>query len=142
MVVRLSELLDRIRPAGAPGAPTDTEPQRELAASEETASLTRAIAELEAEADEIVADARARADSIRVDGERAARRVRSELAERVAIATAEAADEAASATTDLAASITSDSDAQVEELWATADPDRLAADIVDLIWRSVAERAS
>ena len=54
MVLTLRELLERIRPAGTPGAPSegDRQRQREDRAAE-VADITTVLAEFEAEADAI-----------------------------------------------------------------------------------------
>lgn len=142
MAIRLSELLDRIRPAGAPGAPTDAEPQRELAAAEESARLVRLLERLDAEADDLVAEAARSADAIRAEGERAASVLRAELADRVAVATAMASSELDHAADDRVVSVTAAARAEIERLRESADLDRVAARVVDVIWRAVEEARS
>ena len=92
MVLRLSELLERIRPAGAPGAPTEGELQRRHDhRAGEIASITAILASYEAEADALVASAQAEADHLRSEGQRRAHELRRELSDRVAVAEAGAA---------------------------------------------------
>lgn len=139
MAIRLSELLDRIRPAGAPGAPTDAEPRRDLAASEETAHLVRLLEGFEAEADELVAQATRDADEIRAEGERTAGVLRAELPERVAAASAEIVGAVEHDETASVATVTEQADAQVAALRRGADLDRVAAQVVDVIWSAIEE---
>ncbi len=139
MAVRLSELLDRIRPAGAPGAPTDAEPRRELAASEETARLVRLLERLEADADELIADADRRAEAIRAEGRRAADAIRAERAERIAVTGAAAAEHRERDTAAAVAAIEADTGARVLALRDGVDLDEVADRVVDTIWRSLEE---
>jgi vacuolar-type H+-ATPase subunit H len=88
-VSRLTELLERIRPAGVPGAAAEGQPPVDRAAADELAALTGVLAELEAQADEVVARGRRRAERLRVDADRREERIRGEQPERVAVARAE-----------------------------------------------------
>ncbi len=91
MPLRLSELLERIRPAGAPGAPSEGEQQR--AASDRTrevADIADVLARFEEEADAVVADAAARADKIRRDAEAEVRQLRGAVPDRIAAVEASA----------------------------------------------------
>ena len=90
MPLRLADLLDRIRPAGAPGALATGIARDELAADEELATLRRVLRSLEAAATEEIARAEREADRVLAEAERVARQRRAELADRVA--TAEATD--------------------------------------------------
>ncbi len=139
MPIRLSELLDRIRPAGAPGAPSDAEPQRELAATEETSSVAALLHRLESEADEVIASAQEDADRIRADAERRAAELRSEVPDRVAVARADVSDAVEHDVTASVASIAADAQARVTDLRARADLDGAVAAVVDLIWRETEE---
>lgn len=140
MVLQLSELLERIRPTGAPGAPTEGEGQRrrERRASE-VAAVTSILSSFEAEADALVAAARAQAEQVRAEGERRAQGVRVTLPERLAVAEAGEAhaheerdrvemgqfrDEAAQA---------------VDRLHERADAEipRLVDEVMQLIWSQV-----
>ncbi len=92
MVLRLSELLERIRPAGTPGAPTEGELQhRDDRRAGEIESITAILSSFETEADAIIATARNEADQLRSRGRSRARDAASGLPDRMAIAEAEAA---------------------------------------------------
>jgi hypothetical protein len=87
MVFRLVDLLDRIRPAGAPGALVEEGTLRsEQAVELEVAELRRRLLEIDAEAAELVDAARRDAAEIVAEGARVARQRRAELADRVAVA--------------------------------------------------------
>lgn len=88
-MLRLSELLERIRPAGSPGAAAESDEQhRHDVLAAELSDLVLALAEFEREAEQIVHAARDEAEQIRSDGERRADRIRAGLADRVAVARA------------------------------------------------------
>ena len=93
-MLRLSELLERIRPAGAPGAAAASDEQRrhDLLAAELT-EIMLALAEFEREAEQIVDAAQEEAEQLRSDGERRAARIRAGLADRVAVARAEGTEQ-------------------------------------------------
>ncbi len=84
MVLRLSELLERIRPTGAPGAPAGGDQLRDSQAATEIADITRILTRFEAETDEEISAARERADQIRATAERQVRRIRDDLPRAVA----------------------------------------------------------
>jgi hypothetical protein len=86
MPFRLGDLLDRIRPAGAPGAAAEGESRREEALVDELAELSAALRMMDAAADDVVATARHEAERIAGDGDRRAHQLRAELADRVAVA--------------------------------------------------------
>ncbi len=86
---RLTELLERIRPAGVPGAAAEGRSPVDRAAVDELAALTRVLAGFEAAADEVVARGRSRADGFRLDADRREERIGAELPERLAVARAE-----------------------------------------------------
>ena len=91
-MLRLTELLERLRPAGTPGAPTEGEQQhRHEQQAREVAAVRDMLREYEAAAQEIVAAGSAEADRLRHDGERRAHLIRAQLPDRIAIARAEAA---------------------------------------------------
>ena len=92
MASRLTELLDRIRPAGTPGAPSDPVPRHEQAVAAELAGLATVLAGFDAEVDDILADARAEAERLRVEAERRAQQLRGDLPDRIAVAEATALD--------------------------------------------------
>lgn len=85
MVLRLSELLERIRPAGTPGAPTEGEKQRDqLAQHREISDIAAALAAFDTEADALIAAASAEAAEIDRDAERKAREIRAAVPDRIA----------------------------------------------------------
>jgi vacuolar-type H+-ATPase subunit H len=91
MVLRLSELLERIRPAGTPGAPADGEDDRQQAAIDEIGDVARVLARFEREADGELTAARERARLILVEAEQRAHRISAALADRIAVASARGA---------------------------------------------------
>jgi hypothetical protein len=92
-MVRLSELLERIRPAGSPGAAAEGDEQhRRSILDAEIADIALTLAGFEQEAERIVATARQEAEQLRRDGERRAERTRAELADRLAVARAAATE--------------------------------------------------
>jgi vacuolar-type H+-ATPase subunit H len=93
-MLRLSELLDRIRPAGSPGAASEgDERHRRGVLDEEIAAIARLLGEFEREADEIVAHAHREAQRLRDEAERTAHRILAGRADGVAVAESEAARE-------------------------------------------------
>jgi hypothetical protein len=86
--LRLSDLLERIRPAGAPGASSEGESRRADAELEELGAVARALARLDAEADAVIEAARTEAAEVRAAGDERARRALAELPDRVAAAEA------------------------------------------------------
>jgi hypothetical protein len=92
MVLRLSELLERIRPAGTPGAPTEGElQQRNDRRADEIATLAAILTSFETEADLLVATARTEADQVRSRGHSRAHETTAAVPDRMAVAEAEAA---------------------------------------------------
>jgi hypothetical protein len=87
VVVGLRELLERIRPAGSPGAASEAVARQELAALDEIAHIAQVVASYERQADEIVAQAHRQAGELRAEAERTAGRIRSGLPDRLAMAT-------------------------------------------------------
>lgn len=85
MASRLSELLERIRPAGTPGAASDLVSQRRRATAEEIAELSLVLRRFDTDVDDLLDDARARAARIRADALRQAARVRADLPDRIAV---------------------------------------------------------
>lgn len=88
MAMRLSELLERIRPAGTPGSADGAESNVERAVADEIAPLVAVLRRYEGEVAAVLDAARVRADAIRADGERRAALVHDGAAERVATAAA------------------------------------------------------
>jgi DNA anti-recombination protein RmuC len=91
MVLRLSELLERIRPAGAPGVASEGEHQAEHLSAQETADLARVLGDFAAEADLEISDAHERAQQIRQEAEQRAHQDRADLPDRIAAARASGA---------------------------------------------------
>jgi vacuolar-type H+-ATPase subunit H len=137
MAARLSELLERIRPAGTPGAPSEGELQRRDARrADEIATLTALLASFEAEADAVVAEAVREADQLRSEGQRQARELVARLPNRIAVAEAEAA-RSHERLDQLEAEQLGDEAAQsIARLQARAAGEipQLVDDIIDVIW--------
>ena len=135
MTVRLSELLERIRPAGAPGAPADAHPQREMAALDEIADVAALLADFEAEADAVVAEAHESAATIRAGAKRTAQEIGAGTPDRVAAARAgwTAAERARTGT--IAEQITADAEAEVAALRGKADIDRVVDEAIASLWQ-------
>lgn len=94
MPPRLSELLERIRPAGTPGAPTEGEEQRQqVDRAREVAGIAAVLAAFEQEADAVIAAATTRATKLVHDAEREARQIRAAVPDRMATARAAAVRE-------------------------------------------------
>lgn len=141
MPVRLSELLDRIRPAGSPGAPTEGEQQRrssERAAEVEAIELL--LATFEREADEVVAAAAEQADRIRRRADDAARRRRATVPDRIADAERETASQASQRSESLRERVESETEAEIARLLDQADHliPTLVASATELIWDAAA----
>jgi hypothetical protein len=93
MPLRLSELLERIRPAGTPGAPTEGEQQREeYDRAHEIGEIAVVLAAFEAEADALIRSATTDAAELGRDAERQARQIRAAVPERIATVQAAAAE--------------------------------------------------
>lgn len=85
MPLRLSELLDRIRPVGTPGAPAQGEQQRQASdRAREIAAIADLLAGFETEADAITAHARTQADQLRRGADTEIRRLRDAIPDRIA----------------------------------------------------------
>lgn len=90
----LSELLERIRPAGTPGAPSEGEQQREESDRvNEIAELAAALEAFEEEADAITSTATEQAAEVRRRADRQVRQIRAGLPDRVATVQAAATRE-------------------------------------------------
>ena len=88
-MLRLSELLVRIRPAGTPGAAVEGDEQhRRNILRAEIADVARVLEGFEREADQLLEAARREAEQILRDGERRAEQIRASLADRLAVARA------------------------------------------------------
>jgi vacuolar-type H+-ATPase subunit H len=87
MTTRLSDILERLRPAGTPGAPSEGTQQREADHRQhETAAVATRLLAFEKEADAIVENARQRAEQIHTQAQTRVRQIDDELSDRVAIA--------------------------------------------------------
>ena len=87
MPARLSELLERIRPTGAPGAPSEGERERlEIGRTEEVAAIAAVLSAFEQEADALIAAANDQATRLHNDAERRAHEIRNGLPDQVAAA--------------------------------------------------------
>ncbi len=140
MAPRLSELLERIRPAGTPGAPTEGELQRRDARrAEETASVIEIVAGFEAEAEAAVAEARGIADRLLDDAHRRARMITGRLPDHLAVAEAEASqtrEHRDEAETEL---LRAESDRAISTLRDRAEVElpRLVDEMIEVIWSEV-----
>ncbi len=137
-MLRLSELLERIRPAGAPGAAAEGDEQhRRNILHAEIADITGVLDDFEREADQLVVTAHHEAEQIHRDGERRAEQIRASLPDRLAVARA-------------AGTESNDSDAEREAIAETTrrDAERLRFDagtriptlahtIVESIWAAL-----
>lgn len=90
--VRLVDLLDRIRPTGAPGALGDTTLPGDRAADRELTELRTRLLAIDDEAAAVLEAAHRRADEVVTEAHEAARRRRATIPDRVA--TAEGEEEA------------------------------------------------
>jgi hypothetical protein len=140
MVLRLSELLERIRPTGAPGAPTEGEGRRRREhRAGEVAAVTSILSSFEADADALVAAARAQAEQVRAEGERRARDVRAALPERLAVAEAREAHAHEGRDRVEMGRLRDEADETVGRLRERADAEvpRLVDEVTEIIWSQV-----
>jgi vacuolar-type H+-ATPase subunit H len=135
MVVRLSELLERIRPIGTPGAPADATPQREQAALDEIAAVSALLAAFEAEADAVVAAARQQAVGVRSEADRAAQQIRADIPDLVAVARTGLTTGAEQRADETVERLAADADRQVAALGSQARIDRVVDDVVEALWQ-------
>ena len=112
-MLTIRELLERIRPAGTPGPPTEGERRRRSEArAVEIAEVVALLAEFEAEADAIVDAA-----------ETAGRRVQAEARAQAARIAASTPDRVATAGTEVAARDEQERDAEASTIRAQAEQD-------------------
>lgn len=139
MVVRLSELLERIRPAGTPGAAGESAGRQ--ATEEEIVPLVAVLRDFDEEADRVRDEAHRRADEALADAERRARRVRGELTDRVAIAGGESAKPVDSRGEDECRRVSAEARDTIERRRRRADAVRAewVDRIVTAIWSAVDE---
>jgi hypothetical protein len=87
----LSELLERIRPAGAPGAPSEGDRQRdEFDRAHEVAGIASVLAGFEEEVGKLIGAANKEAEQIRVGADLRANQIRSSVPDRIAKGQAQA----------------------------------------------------
>jgi hypothetical protein len=135
MASRLSELLERIRPAGTPGSAEDRVARRAAGAAEELAALRAALDAAESDADEVVASAQATAATWQQQAELEAQTIRDGTADRAATEAARAAAEYDVADPELDR-IRLRADDEVEALRAQSDDlsARLSQQVVADLW--------
>lgn len=137
MSSRLSQLLERIRPAGVPGAPGESTPQRDQAAADEIAELVRVLERFDAEAGEVLDTARSLAARLLIDAERRAEQIRVDIPDRLAaaeslvFAPADGRDDAE------AVALEAESRRQIAVVRQRAEPriPELVGDAIAVIWR-------
>ena len=138
--MRLNDLLDRVRPAGAPGASAEGETQHaEDVAQRELAEVAVALAQVAVEAEEIVAAARADVAEIEQDANRRAQQIRAGRADRLARASASMPELSVGDGDDDPQRILDASRAEAERERARAKQEipRLVVAAVDVIWSDV-----
>jgi len=136
----LSELLERIRPAGAPGAPTEGELQRRRDhRAGEIAPITAILASFEADAEALVTSAQAEADHLRSEGRRRTDEIRLGLADRVALAEAQAAQIFEERHGDDTARLRGEAAQAIDHLNERADAEipGLVDEVIGLIWSQI-----
>lgn len=145
MPLRLAELLERIRPTGTPGSPSEGEQQREaLGRVRELAQLAGLIAEFEREADAIASTASQQSERLLLDAQNQARGIRSGIPERLAAVKVEAVS--AYQGQDLArqGALERETAAQISRLQANAATmiPKIRASALETIWSIVPTTAS
>ncbi len=139
-MLRLSELLERLRPSGTPGAPTEGEQQRRHEQQEhEIAALTMTLRGFEAEADQLLAAGHAEADRLRSEGEQRAHAIRAQLPDRIAIARAEAVQQDEQRGPSEITDVERDAEQEIARIGAVADTriPQLADAVVATIWSTL-----
>lgn len=142
MAMRLSELLERIRPAGTPGSADSAESNLARALTDEIAPLVAVLRRYDDEVGAELDDARARADTIRADGERRAALIRDGVAERVAAAAASVCESDRTRVDDERRRVAEAARAEIERRRANAEAarERLADRVLETI-RELADDA-
>lgn len=135
MASRLSELLERIRPAGTPGSADDRATRQAAGAAEELAALRAALDAAEAEADEVVTAAEHTAAAARAEAEERARSIRDQTPDRAARVAARAVA-ALEAPDPALADLAREASHAVAALEARSDAlaDRRAREVVEDLW--------
>jgi vacuolar-type H+-ATPase subunit H len=134
---RLSDLLERIRPAGTPGAPVEGEVRRrEESRERELIDVLTSLSSFEREAAAIVARARADAELIHRAALTRARAVRARQPERVAAAGAETVNAEHLAGERLRAEVLAAAEHHRDALRARAEDEMptLVDEVVDAVW--------
>ena len=142
MVLRLSELLERIRPAGTPGPALEHgESRRRARLDQELADVAPLLADFERDADRLRDAAAAEADGLRRDAERRARQIRSGLPERIAVARAQTSEALDRASHDEQDEIAQETERTLSRLRRSADEGRAALvdEVVDTIWAGITD---
>jgi vacuolar-type H+-ATPase subunit H len=140
MPTRLSELLERIRPAGAPGAPHEGERQRQADdRAGEIIDVLDLLVEFEAEARTVLADGHKEADRVLSNAHRQASAGRASLPDLMAQTEAEAAHRDDRRLDDREETIRQRADEAIELLETRADAEirRLADRAVEIIISSI-----
>lgn len=144
MALRLSEFLERIRPTGAPGAPSEGELQhRHDRQAAEIGAVTTVLATFEADADSVIARARTEADGIRTRAQRRVHEVASNLPDHLAVAEARAAHNHANREHGQVERIRHESARAISDLQARADDQipGLVDHAMALIWSQISPSA-
>lgn len=139
MVLRLSELLERIRPAGAPGAASEGEFQRGRDALDEIASIAELLRSFEAEADAVVTAGHDEAEQVRRRADRRVHEIQAELPDRLATAGASGAQQAEEVGDAELDGIADETDHVIRELRTrvTAQMPHLVDAALDVVWQSL-----
>ncbi|RLE22599.1 MAG: hypothetical protein DRJ50_07385 [Actinobacteria bacterium] len=140
MVLRLSELLERIRPAGAPGASTEGEQQHQQAEiNRQTADIATVLARFDAEMDDILTAAHEKAERLRRSGEQRAHHITAGLPDRLAVARSAASRQRDERGVEDSARIAEESTNEIARLRANAAirTPRLVGSAMNSIWSAV-----
>jgi hypothetical protein len=139
MVMRLSELLDRIRPAGAPGAASEGEYQRARDALDEIAGIAELLRSFEAEADAVITAGHDEAEQLRRRAERRVHEIHAELPDRLAMAGTGSARQAEVEGDARLEGIADETDRVIRELRSRAAGrmPRLVDAALEVVWQSL-----
>jgi hypothetical protein len=138
--MRLSDLLERVRPAGAPGASAEGETRHaQDIAQRDLAEIARALAEFAKEADELVAAARSEVVETKSEAGRCVQQIRAGRADRLAQASAAVTEPSAGSDDDDPSHIldASRAEAEHERTRAKQQIPRLVDAAVEVIWSDV-----
>lgn len=137
MVLALSELLDRIRPVGAPGAPDEGERLRDAdREAQEYVEIAALIRTFENEAEAVVAAARAEAGQHRRRADERIAEIRAGLPDRIATARATTLETEHQRSAEEQAQLSADTAVEIARIQECADTEvaRLAQAAIELIW--------